>query len=79
MKHLLSALLLACSLLLSAAETLTVIGTTDIHGHIFSAPGKPNLLKLARAVSEEAEKAGRANALHSPVGQIFRNTWSSYS
>ena len=31
MKHLLSALLLVCSLLLSAAETLTVIGTTDIH------------------------------------------------
>ena len=74
MKHLLSALLLAGTLLLSAAETLTVIGTTDIHGHIFSAPDKPNLLKLVRAVSEEAEKAGRSNTLLIDCGDLIQGT-----
>ena len=44
MKRLLSVLLLSAVLLLAAAEKLTVIGTTDIHGHLFSSAGRPNLL-----------------------------------
>lgn len=74
MKRFLLSLLLISAALLAAAETLTVIGTTDIHGHIFSPNDKPNLLKLARAVSEEVRSAGKENTLVIDCGDLIQGT-----
>ena len=47
-RHLMLSLLLISAALFAAAEKLTVIGTTDIHGQLFSGKDKPNLLKPVR-------------------------------
>ena len=74
MKRLLSVLLLSAVLLLAAAEKLTVIGTTDIHGHLFSSAGRPNLLKLLQAVSDEVRTAGKENTLLIDCGDLIQGS-----
>lgn len=74
MKRLLSVLLLSTVLLLAAAEKLTVIGTTDIHGHLFSSAGRPNLLKLLQAVSDEVRTAGKENTLLIDCGDLIQGS-----
>ena len=51
-RRLMLSLLLISAALFAAAEKLTVIGTTDIHGQLFSGKDKPNLLKLVRRENE---------------------------
>lgn len=74
MKRLLFLWLTFAVLLLAAAEKLTVIGTTDIHGHIFSPENRPNLLKLVRAVSDEVRAAGRENTLVIDCGDLIQGS-----
>lgn len=74
MKRLLLSFLLISAALLAAAEKLTVIGTTDIHGHLFSGEGRPNLLKLVHAVSGEIAAAGKTNSLLIDCGDLIQGS-----
>lgn len=77
-RHLMLSLLLISAALFAAAEKLTVIGTTDIHGQLFSGKDKPNLLKLVRAVSDEVAAVGKTNSLVIDCGDLIQGsaeTW----
>ncbi len=73
-RHLMLSLLLISAALFAAAEKLTVIGTTDIHGQLFSGKDKPNLLKLVRAVSDEVAATGKTNSLVIDCGDLIQGS-----
>lgn len=77
MKFLFSLLLIFSLSLCFAAEKLSVYSTTDIHGHIFSAKDKPNLLKLSEAIRQDIAKSGKENTLLIDCGDLIQGTFET--
>ncbi|QSH41682.1 metallophosphoesterase [Lentisphaerota bacterium ZTH] len=70
-------LMVLCSICSLQASGVTVLATTDIHGHITGTDR--GLLKLATLIVAEKEKAGPENTLLIDCGDTLEGTYSAYA